>query len=67
MFNRAKRDLRRLINANIGEFSKFVTLTFRENITDLKVANYEWKKFKQRLETKIGYKLQYLVVIEFQI
>ena len=66
VFNRAKRDLRRLINANIGEFSKFVTLTFRENITDLKVANYEWKKFKQRLETKIGYKLQYLVVIEFQ-
>lgn len=66
VFNRAKRDIRRLINANIGEFSKFVTLTFRENITDLKQANYEWKKFKQRLETKIGYKLQYLVVIEFQ-
>ena len=66
VFNRAKRDIRRLVNCNIGEFSKFVTLTFRENITDLKVANYEWKKFKQRLETKIGYKLQYLVVIEFQ-
>ena len=66
VFNRAKRDLRRLINANIGEFSKFVTLTFRENVTDLKQANYEWKKFKQRLETKVGYKLQYVVVIEFQ-
>ena len=66
VLQRARRDIRRLVNCNIGEFSKFVTLTFRENITDLKVANYEWKKFKQRLETKIGYKLQYLVVIEFQ-
>lgn len=66
VLQRARRDIRRLVNCNIGEFSKFITLTFRENITDLKVANYEWKKFKQRLETKIGYKLQYLVVIEFQ-
>lgn len=66
VFSRAKRDVRRLINANIGEFSKFITLTFRENMTDIKKANYEWKKFKQRLETKIGYKLQYLAVIEFQ-
>lgn len=66
VFSRAKRDLRRLINANIGEFSKFITLTFAENITDLKQANYEWKKFRQRLETKIGYKLQYVVVVEFQ-
>ena len=66
VFNRAKRDIRRSVNCNIQENSKFITLTFADNITDLKVANYEWKKFKQRLETKIGYKLQYLVVIEFQ-
>ena len=64
---RSRRDIRRLVNCNIQENSKFITLTFADNITDLKVANYEWKKFKQRLETKIGYKLQYLVVIEFQI
>ena len=66
VFNRAKRDIRRLVNCNIQENSKFITLTFVDNITDLKLANYEWKKFKQRLETKIGYKLQYVVVIEFQ-
>jgi hypothetical protein len=63
---RNRRDIRRLVNCNIQENSKFITLTFADNITDLKQANYEWKKFKQRLETKIGYKLQYLVVIEFQ-
>lgn len=63
---RNRRDIRRLVNCNIQENSKFITLTFADNITDLKQANYEWKKFKQRLETKVGYKLQYLVVIEFQ-
>jgi hypothetical protein len=63
---RNRRDIRRLVNCNIQEYSKFITLTFADNITDLKQANYEWKKFKQRLETRIGYKLQYLVVIEFQ-
>lgn len=64
--NRASNRVRRLINANVGEHSKFITLTFKENITDLKSANYEFKKFKQRLEYEIGYKLQYLAVIEFQ-
>lgn len=63
---RNRRDIRRLVNCNIQENSKFITLTFADNITDLKQANYEWKKFKQRLESRVGYKLQYLVVVEFQ-
>lgn len=66
VFNRAKREIRRIINANISEYSKFVTLTFKENMTDIKKANYEFKKFKQRLETYLKYKLQYVAVIEFQ-
>ena len=63
--HRARRDLRRLINCNIAEYSKFVTLTFGEDVRDIKKANYEFKKFKQRLETKIDKKLQYVCVIEF--
>jgi len=66
ILQRNRRDIRRLVNCNIQENSKFITLTFADNVTDLKQANYEWKKFKQRLEIKIGCKLQYLVVIEFQ-
>jgi hypothetical protein len=62
---RARRDLRRLVNCNIAEYSKFVTLTFGQDMRDIKKANYEFKKFKQRLETKIGQKLQYVCVIEF--
>ena len=63
--HRARRDLRRLVNCNIEEYSKFVTLTFREDVRDVKKANYEFKKFKQRLETRIDKKLQYVCVIEF--
>ena len=72
---RAKKNLRRLINANVGQYgkeytAKFVTLTFKDNIQDVKQANYEFKKFIKRLNYEIyGYKcsnLKYTCVIEFQ-
>lgn len=65
--SRAERDLRRIINSNyIQGSSRFVTLTFRDNIQDLKWANYEFTKFVKRWQYKLGYKLQYSAVIEFQ-
>lgn len=68
--NRARREVRRIVNANEdnndGNSLKFVTFTFAENITDFRIANYEWKKFRQRLERKLLIKLKYLTVIEFQ-
>ena len=75
VISRAKRDLRRLINSNVNAYgddctSKFVTLTFRENITDVRSANYEFKKFIQRLNYYMygvkTSKIQYSVVPEFQ-
>ena len=66
VLSRARRDLRRIINSNIEEYSKFVTLTFKENVQDLDIANYEFKKFIQRLNYSYGIKLKYSVVIEFQ-
>lgn len=72
---RAKANLRRLINSNIGQYgkeftAKFLTLTFKENVQDIKQANYEFKKFIKRLNYKIyGTKeanLKYTTVIEFQ-
>lgn len=72
---RAKTNLRRLINSNIGQYgreftAKFLTLTFKENVQDIKQANYEFKKFIQRLNYKLyGTKkanLKYTTVIEFQ-
>lgn len=71
---RAKKTLRRLINSNVdawGEKAKFFTLTFRENVTDIKYANAEFKKFRQRLSRHIWGRnkpneLRYVAVIEFQ-
>lgn len=75
VLQRAKRDLRRLINANYMQYgkeftTKFLTLTFGDNVTDLNVANYEFEKFIKRLNyycfgTKKA-NLKYTCVIEFQ-
>lgn len=68
VLTRARRDLRRLINSNIYEYgldSKFLTLTFKEHITTFETANYEFKKFRQRLEYELRLKLKYVVVPEF--
>ncbi|MGU9287880.1 rolling circle replication-associated protein, partial [Clostridium perfringens] len=64
---RAMNDLRRLINTNFKRgSSRFITLTFKDNVQDLKYSNYEFKKFVKRFEYYLGYKVQYTVVIEFQ-
>jgi len=67
--NRARQKLYKIILSNINEKQKyknlFLTLTFKKNITDIKEANYEYKKFIQRFYTKYG-KYKYVTVIEFQ-
>jgi hypothetical protein len=71
VLSRAKREVRRLINSNVdawGEKAKFFTLTFREHVTDIKQANNEFKKFRQRLSRhiwKCPNALKYVAVIEF--
>ena len=69
VFSRARRDLRRIINCNYVKYSKFFTLTFKdanEISTDIKKANYEFKKFIQRLNYHLGYKVAYSAVPEIQ-
>lgn len=69
VLTRARRDVRRLINANVGKWGerpKFLTLTFNKHITEIEQANYEFKKFRQRLEYDLNLKLKYVTVIEFQ-
>lgn len=75
VLKRARRDLRRIVNSNVNAYgkeftSKFVTLTFAENIKDLKAANYEFKKFMQRLNYYMfkskKSNIRYSVVPEFQ-
>lgn len=65
---RRKRLLRRLVNANADELTKFFTLTFEDNVKNLDFAYYELKKFKKRLKYYLGKNkvFKYVVVVEFQ-
>lgn len=75
VLKRARRDLRRIINSNVGAYgdeftAKFVTLTFAENVTDLDFANYEFEKFIKRLNYRMFFSkkanIKYSCVVEFQ-
>lgn len=75
VLQRAQRDLRRLINSNAGAYgseftTKFLTLTFKDNIVDLDFANAHFQKFIKRLNYAV-FKvkravLMYSCVVEFQ-
>ncbi len=62
---RARSTVRRVVNANSDIFKKFFTLTFAENLTDIKKARYEFDKFIKRVKT-IYRDFKYIEVIEFQ-
>ena len=66
VLSRARKDLRRIINCNIQKYSKFLTLTFKDNVQDLDYANNEFKNFIKRLNYHYGIKIKYTAVIEFQ-
>lgn len=66
VLNRARRDLRRIVNSNVQDYSKFLTLTFADNVQDIEWANNEFKKFIKRFNYHLGYKVAYSGVIEFQ-
>ena len=63
-------EISRIIDCNYEQGrSKFVTLTFKENLVDLSVANKEFRKFIKRLSYNLynhEAKLQYIAVWERQ-
>lgn len=67
---RARQNLYRIILSNLDDKQPyknlFVTLTFKENETNIKKANYQFKKFIQRFNYHFAQKLKYITVIEFQ-
>lgn len=66
---KARNNLRRLINANFDNTSKFITLTFADgsisDVTDIDQADAEFKKFIQRMRYAYG-NFKYITVVEFQ-
>lgn len=74
-FFRAKGTVKRLINANLdqcdgGKFRpRFITFTFKENITKVKEANAKFTKFIRKFNYSLKLEkshLKYISVIEFQ-
>ena len=66
VLSRARRNLRRIVNSNIQENSKFLTLTFKDNLQDLEQANKYFMLFIKRLSYYLSFKVQYSCVVEFQ-
>lgn len=62
--SRARAKVRRTANAN-PQLNKFLTLTFKENITDINFAWREFDKFIKRVKTRFE-NFQFMNVIEFQ-
>lgn len=61
---RTRRNIKWLINSN-PDMTKFLTLTFRDNLTNLQSCNEKFKAFIRKL-VQIKTNLKYLAVPEFQ-
>jgi len=62
--NRARTGIRRLVNSN-SQLCKFLTLTFKENLTDLEKTNPLFNIFIQKMKSRFP-EFQYLAIVEFQ-
>lgn len=69
VLSRANSSVRNLVNAN-PQLNKFFTLTFKDNVTDLKYANHQFRCFIKRLnrylEKNRKSSVEYVAVVEFQ-
>ena len=67
---RARERIYDIVSANInqhGDFpAVFATFTFADNMQKIRDANTCFRSFIRRLNRKIGYKIKYITVVEFQ-
>ena len=63
---RTRNTLVLLIDANAGQYSKFITLTFAQTELDRKKAFNKFKQFTKDFQKKFGYPLRYVLVVEHQ-
>lgn len=62
---RARQNVRRLIWANMGKYSKFITLTYSHTVLDVLQVQKDLHAFTQYLRRK-GYTMNYVYVLEHQ-
>lgn len=63
--SRARQNVRRIVWANLTPHTKFLTLTTKENVTDVKKFRRMFTTFLQEMKRN-GYNLSYLYVLERQ-
>lgn len=62
---RARRNIRRIIWSNQGEYTKFLTLTYKKTVLDEKKVKHDVTMFVQAMR-RLGYDMKYLYVMEHQ-
>ena len=62
---RSKLQCQRIAKCNSDIWETFITLTFSDNITDIKIANKEFNKFISKVK-RVNKDLKYICVPEFQ-
>jgi len=65
---RAALAFRRIVYANVGQSHDFVflTLTYRENMEDVRQARKDFNAFARNVRNRFNTKVSYIAVIEFQ-
>jgi len=56
---RTRKKIRQLVNSN-ATMDKFLTLTFAENVTDIKEANYQFNLFIDHIGEIFTYSIKHL-------
>lgn len=62
---RSKLECQRLAKCNANDWKTFITLTFEENITDIKQANKKFRYFIDKIQ-RVYKELKYICIPEFQ-
>jgi len=63
---RTRNEIKDIIDANVNKYSKFITLTFKEDIKDREIALERFKNFTKRYKYHFKEPLKYIGVMELQ-
>lgn len=62
---RAQRAVRQIVWANLGRYTKFLTLTYEETVLDVATFKKNFDSFRKGMSRR-GYRMRYLYVLERQ-
>lgn len=63
--NRSKLECQRLAKSNADEWKTFITLTYKENLTDIDIAKKDFRYFIDKVQ-RVYKNLKYICIPEFQ-